>query len=199
MQSFDAEVQRQFFETGSEIMKKQTVVICTGLMVAFSVPVWAINKCAGLDGKVAFQDTPCVGKGEKIEVRPASGASFSTPATPPVLEDAPKRQSEADRLNALTATSQRGRFKIELEERQVPYAREAIAKQQTQCDAQLKTLQIKKLSANNNLAGATWEGSISSEMTAIATRCSTRSQELREEYLTLKKECVALGGCKGEF
>ena len=36
-------------------------------------PAWAINKCKGPDGKVIFQDAPCVGQGEKIEVRPASG------------------------------------------------------------------------------------------------------------------------------
>jgi len=36
-------------------------------------PAWAINKCTGADGKVVFQDLPCAGRGEKIEVRPASG------------------------------------------------------------------------------------------------------------------------------
>ena len=39
-------------------------------------PVWAINKCTGPDGKTVFQDTPCAGgKGQLIEVRPASGRS----------------------------------------------------------------------------------------------------------------------------
>lgn len=71
------------------------------LMVA---PVWAINKCTGPDGKVAFQDAPCAGKGEKIEVRPASGgaptaipagpasiapALSATPPTAPVLPSQP--------------------------------------------------------------------------------------------------------------
>ena len=37
-----------------------------------SAQAWAINKCKGPDGKVAFQDAPCAGQGEKVEVRPAS-------------------------------------------------------------------------------------------------------------------------------
>ncbi len=56
-------------------MIKLTVFLCIGLL---SAPAWAINKCTGADGKVAFQDAPCAGKGEKLDVRPASG--HSTPA-----------------------------------------------------------------------------------------------------------------------
>jgi hypothetical protein len=38
-------------------------------------PAWAINKCKGPDGKVTFQDAPCQGDGEEINVRPAGGAA----------------------------------------------------------------------------------------------------------------------------
>lgn len=38
-------------------------------------PAWAVNKCTGPDGAVAFQDAPCAGKGEAIEVKPASGST----------------------------------------------------------------------------------------------------------------------------
>lgn len=43
-------------------------------------PAWAINKCTGPDGKTVFQDAPCAGKGEKIEVKPASGSAVAAPA-----------------------------------------------------------------------------------------------------------------------
>lgn len=33
----------------------------------------AVNKCIGADGKVTFQDAPCAGNGEKMDVRPGSG------------------------------------------------------------------------------------------------------------------------------
>src|SRR3990167_5023399 len=43
------------------------------LALAMSAPAWAINKCAMPNGKVSFQDAPCPGQGETIEVKPASG------------------------------------------------------------------------------------------------------------------------------
>ena len=51
---------------------KKAMFLIAALLVA---PAWAVNKCTGPDGKVAFQDAPCVGKGEKIEVLPASGGT----------------------------------------------------------------------------------------------------------------------------
>ena len=65
-----------------------------------AAPVWAINKCKTPEGKTVFQDAPCAGQGEKIEVRPASGyavrapvsaASAPAPAatTPPLAPAAP--------------------------------------------------------------------------------------------------------------
>lgn len=57
-----------------------------GLLAAVLIaasPAWAVNKCTGPDGKVAFQDAPCAGKGEKIVVRPASGLpGANAPAAP---------------------------------------------------------------------------------------------------------------------
>ena len=47
-----------------------------GLLAAVLIaasPAWAINKCTGADGKVVFQDAPCAGFGEKVDVKPASG------------------------------------------------------------------------------------------------------------------------------
>ena len=41
-------------------------------------PAWAINKCTDANGKVSFQDAPCVGEGEKIDVRPTTRGA--TPA-----------------------------------------------------------------------------------------------------------------------
>lgn len=58
-------------------MFKQTIFLTAALLLA---PAWAINKCKGADGKVVFQDVPCAGQGEKLDVRPASGHSVSAAA-----------------------------------------------------------------------------------------------------------------------
>lgn len=162
---------------------------------------WAINKCTGPGGAVVFQDAPCAGKGEALTVRPASGA-----APKPLPTDAaaasndgvsPSRPlTEAQRIERQVAASQQDRRKQELEVRLVPDAEGAIHRHRAVCDRDMKALQAKKARANNNLAGATWEGSISGEMTALATTCDTRNRELREDAATLRAECQSLGGCK---
>lgn len=169
----------------------------TVVLAALCTPAWSINKCTGADGRIVFQDAACGGKGEKMNVRPASGDS-STPQNTavPAANDAEKPKTEAQRIEAQIVDSQRKRRKLELEARLVPDAQGAIGYQRSQCDQQIKALQDKKNLANNNLAGATWETSISSEMTAVATRCDTRNREVREDLDTLRKECQALGGCK---
>lgn len=104
--------------------------------------------------------------------------------------------TEAQRIEGLVTASQQDRRKLELEARLVPDAFNAITAQRTACDQELKTLQARKGNASNNLAGATYEVSISSEMTAVATRCGTRNTEVRDDHAALVKECRALGGCK---
>lgn len=41
--------------------------------VAAVAPAWAINKCVGPGGQVTFQDAPCAGAGERLNVRPSGG------------------------------------------------------------------------------------------------------------------------------
>ncbi|MEJ7932296.1 hypothetical protein WG922_20150 [Ramlibacter sp. AN1015] len=60
----------------------------------------------------------------------------------------------------------------------------------------IAAIQQRKLSANNNLAGATWEVALSNEMSAIAARCDTKQRELKDRRENLVKECSALGACK---
>ena len=50
---------------------KTLILACA--LVSLGTPSWAVNKCTGPDGKVSFQDAPCAGKGEKLDVRPAAG------------------------------------------------------------------------------------------------------------------------------
>lgn len=158
---------------------------------------WAINKCTQPDGSVAFQDAPCAGKGEALNVRPASGhAKPIDPVATTEGELAPKRQTEAQRIEGKVAASQKERRLKELEARLVPDAESAIYRSREQCTREMKALQLKKQQAANNLAGATWEGSISGEMTALATSCDTKNRELREDATALRAECRDLGGCK---
>jgi len=78
--------------------------IFAALAVALAGPVWAINKCTGPDGRPVFQDAPCTaGKGEALNVRPASGhGATTTAADAQYATEKIKRDneiSEAIRLN----------------------------------------------------------------------------------------------------
>lgn len=166
-------------------MSFYSLACCLALVIG-STPALAINKCTGKDGAVVFQDAPCPGKGEKLVVKPATGDA-------PTAASAP--QSTTDRLNAQLQVMQRDRQRTELE-----YALQEAQNRQAgnsrACEADFERLRALKARANNNLAGATWENSISQEMSAVATRCDTKNRELMASIGAITKECRALGGCK---
>jgi hypothetical protein len=176
-------------------------LVALALIALSPIPASAVNKCTGPDGKTIFQDKPCDGRGEKLVVRPASGPAPGIPtseatSTGSATATPAKPRTEAERIEEQIAQSQRERRRIELEAFQVPNLVGQINAHRAQCDGELRALQVKKQSANNNLAGAQWETSISQEMTAISTRCDTRNRELRDDLESVRRSCQALGGCK---
>lgn len=154
-------------------------------------PVWAINKCIGSDGKAVFQDAPCVGKGEQLDVRPASGRAPSTPATTPAGQPGAAVPAAAGvpKEGVFGESWQRRTF---LENRGIADARGAIQAHDAQCEAKQAELASKKTRARNNLAGATWEQSISTEMQAAATICDTKGRDLRAQLERLESELRSL-------
>lgn len=155
-------------------MIKSATFLAAALIAA--APAWAINKCTGSDGKTVFQDAPCAGKGEKIEVRPASG---SAPIAPSAATATVKKEG------AFGESWQRRTY---LENRGVADARSALQSHKAQCDAKQRELSSQKSQASNNLAGATWLQSIATEMQAAATICETKSRDLQHNLETLEKE-----------
>lgn len=152
------------------------------------MPAWAIFKCPAPNGRLVFQDTPCLaGGGERLDVRPSSGQQAPTGTT---------RMTETQRLQANIDDMQKQRRRHEIESSLLPNDEEELRRVRQECDADIARLQARKSHANNNLAGATWQVSLSGEMTAIATRCDTRQRELKESIDSLRKECSALAGCK---
>lgn len=152
-------------------------------------PAWAINKCTGADGKVVFQDAPCAGRGETLDVRPASG---------PAQQQAPAVQAGGANtpgaMPAPAAKKKEGAFgdswqrRTYLENRGVPDARAAIAGNKAECERKHAALVARKGSANNNLAGATYLQSLAAEMQATATMCDTRARELNTQLEAMEKE-----------
>jgi len=160
----------------------------------------AINKCTDANGSIVFQDAPCTGKGSQINVRPASGhapnAQLPTTSAPQDGASTSKPMTEAQRIERAVKASKDGRRKQALETRLIPDIQYELDRHNRACDADIANLRQKKGLARNNLAGATWEESISSEMNAIALRCDSKTKDMRERLADMKKECAELGGCQ---
>ena len=162
-------------------MRKWIAVTCMALVGS---PVWAVNKCQTPDGKTVFQDLPCAnGQGGKIDVRPASGQSaIPAPTTPSAPPPAQTEGVFGEKWQRLQYLKNRG----------VPDARTDLQTTLATCDAQQAELAKRKTYANNNLAGATWEQSISSEMQAKATLCDAKIRDARSLLERHEKELIDL-------
>lgn len=176
-------------------------VLLVSLCIALAGPAFAINKCTGADGKTVFQDAPCMGKGETITVKPASGQApapvVATPATA-ATDAAPAATAQAPTAAARKegAFGEKWRRKTDLESHLISNARGELSNHMQRCRQQQADLAAKKGSARNNLAGATWEASISGEMQAAATLCDTKARDIRAKLEGYERELRELAAVK---
>lgn len=175
-------------------------LVLTFLLMTVVQPALAINRCTGPDGRTTYQETPCStdSKSQALRIAPApvAPAAARVPSTAPALATGlpmtPTPMTEAQKLEAQIAALRREGRKRSLEDTLLPNAMRARDAGQRQCDAQLAAIRNRKLSANNNLAGATYEQSLSQEMSAVVARCDTFSRNLTMQVEDLKRECSAL-------
>ena len=143
------------------------------LYLSFVSPVSAQYKCTAADGRVTFQQTPCqeAKQQEKLRLQGApqgTGMTAGQGPKPPQQTDSPYTRL-ADQLA-------RERRATELEQRERALVREInitssrIDERNGLMNSEMAALREKKAYANNNLAGATWEQSISTEMQAVAAK-----------------------------
>lgn len=154
--------------------------------VAVSGAQAQVYKCSE-GGTTVFSDVPCAkGRGKEIAVRPATGAAPAAEAidATPNSSSNPKAMLEqyeqARKLRAID-------FEIEQIERD-------LERDPRKLDAELKALRNKKMWANNNLAGATWESSISQEMQAVTQRYETKAASDRARLEKLRGDRASLLG-----
>jgi len=146
------------------------------LMLCFLAPAWAINKCTDANGKVSFQDAPCEGQGEKIEVRPA--IEGATPIQVP---------RSATKEGAFGASWQR---KHHLQTQAIPQARAAIERNQQECAAQPEevTTQFGPLRRSTLPPGNLFPQDRAASDAQSKAACTTRTEELRKQLKALEDE-----------
>lgn len=154
-------------------------------------------KCTGPGGSVSFQQTPCA-------------ASQSQQTLTLKVAPAPMRaQASSDAVGnagASTGGTVEQRMARQLEkERRVRELEQAVgqtefnmANRSSQMTNEMAALRSRKQSANNNLAGATLEQSISTEMQAVASKYKAMNdvdieflKQLRTELAAAKQQLSA--------
>lgn len=175
--------------------------LSVSLCMVLSGPAFAINKCTGADGKTVFQDAPCMGKGETITVKPASGqaptpvvaapAAVASGAAPAAAAPSPSATAKKEGV-----FGEKWRRKTDLESHLISNARGELSGHLQGCQQQQAALAAKKGAARNNLAGATWEASISAEMQAAATTCDTKARDIRAKLEGYERELRELQAVK---
>jgi len=150
------------------------------LMLGFLGPAWAINKCTDAAGKVSFQDAPCTGQGEQIEVRPA--IEGATPIQPP------------------RSTAKEGAFgpswqrKHHLQTQAIPQARAAIERNQQECVAQPEevTTNAGPLRRSTLPSGSMFAQDRAASDASSKAACNVRTEELRRQLKVLEDELAKL-------
>lgn len=178
-------------------MKKEITALA--VVCLLSSPAWAVNKCSGPGGRIVFQDLPCQGSGETLNIRPASGRDAPQQAAAQPSGDgfaADKPTSELERLKQSNTRMENERKRQEIELVVLPNAYADLNNHLARCEREYRALQATKQSANNNLAGATWEQSLSQEMSALTTKCDMQSRQINNNIEEIKKQCQKVGGCK---
>jgi uncharacterized protein DUF4124 len=161
-------------------MKHGIALILLAILACTANAQTQFYKCNDKWGQPIFSQRPC---GDNAEAGTVSGPPpTGTPAT--ITAEATTASTESpsawDKIEAANTLREANR-EIHRREAQVT----SLEKER---DQKLAALQNKKRYANNNLAGATWEESISSEMQAINDQYQSKIDSQRQKIGRLQEQ-----------
>lgn len=150
-----------------------TVAALAFIPALLSAPAGAqIYKCKGDRGVTVFSERPCGDDATEVTVQDNNAGIGGAPAE----GFANVRADMAER--AL--------------ERKIREKRSQISRIEEARERELAKLRNRKRYANNNLAGATWEESISTEMNAVVAQYRSSLEIRRDELRRLQDELAGL-------
>jgi len=142
-------------------MRKIAAITAAALLITTQASA-GIYKCT-IDGETIFSQQPCSANAEEITVKTHEPSADE-------IEQAAERRSRLEENNT-TSASDRKRREAEIK---IKNAEKRIATYQKKMESELAALAKKKEAANNNLAGATYEQSISTEMEAASKKWTAK-------------------------
>ncbi len=155
---------------------KNYVILITMLISTSAIA--QVYKCT-LNGKTVYADSPCSPQAGVINIRPG-------PAEPSESEIKSKA-AIAEKTNKADIIVKRRTLDEDIERTQSSLDATNYQKEQG-----LAQLRAKKQQANNNLAGATWEQSISAEMQALVVNYEGKINRLQDTLNNLRSERIRL-------
>lgn len=129
-------------------------------------------KCTDASGRVTYTEVACKTAGKVVGVERASASEL---------------RGGKDQVSAL---SHRG--DVVLKEREIRNLEREADELKATMNTELNALKAKKLQASNNLAGATWEASISKEMDAVSTNYQTMIMDTMRRLHAARRELTTL-------
>lgn len=145
-----------------------------------------VYRCKGPNG-IEMQQVPCIGQGEKLNVRPASGSAAAVPSQADSSQPpgGAKVKSRVEKnVEALQDERLRREGWFEMQALKAKLNNILI-----QCAAEQRRIGNERAYSNNNLAGATRDVSITTEMKAAASVCDTKVRSAEREVDQLVKHC----------
>ncbi len=151
---------------------RRLYLLLTMASVVNAHPVFAdgIYQCKDAHGTTVFSQFPCGNDAKKITVDTVN----------PSVSDIATTQSANEQNQKLIEQQQNERHRNAQESRLSQY-RQRLTDLQARRDAELRLLQMKKTAANNNLAGAVYENSISEEMKAVSEKYNQDIRDTQRE------------------
>ena len=143
------------------MMKQYTGFLSAALLTLIAAPAAAVNKCVNDAGQVVYQANPCPAT--------AKGSELTLQKAPPPSVTSAADAEELKRIQQTAGKMERERKLTEID-REIKVIEDRIVDHRRSLNREMENLQRKKRLANNNLAGATWEQSISDEMTAVSQK-----------------------------
>lgn len=157
-------------------MRIQAIIVTSALI--YSTIVQAdIYKCTDSKGQVIFSQMPCATDAKKIIVQTYTPTQAEVEGT----------KSANAQISRLVEQGDKDRKATNLQ-RRLAAAEQRLRDLTAERDSELNYLSGKKSSANNNLAGAVYENSISTEMQSVSEKYSADILTTQRQISDLRQE-----------
>ncbi len=155
---------------------KEKLIVVVAIILLYSIQAQAIYKCE-VDGKAVFSQTRCADDAAEVSVR------VRTPSEEDMVNTAERNEAMSDQLAKNQARRDARTIKIKIAKLE-----KSIKRHQINMDADLAIIKAKKATANNNLAGATYEQSLSTEMKAVVDKYTSKIDFIKDKINQLNSQ-----------